>query len=766
VGVAPTLNAKAQQALDLLQLGRRVEAETLLHGILKVQPRHFHALHLLGIIALEKHDADAAVAFLSGAVAENPGAAAAHSNLAVALLARQRPAEALHHCERALAIQPDHAQAFANRGQALRLLARTTEALLCFDQALGLESGLLEAHAGRGNTLFDLRRYEEALAQFERLRQLQPASTVVLNDMARTLLRLHRPHEALPLLDEALRRDPAFVAALNNRGSALRELQRPDAALVSYQQALRHDARRSDVHSNIANLMLYLGRMQEALDASELALQIDPELIEASDIRAQALRSLGRLPESVLAHRRLLELDPKLPYALGKYVHAQAAVCDWSQQHEFVARIDTGVSAAERVCTPMIYLALSGSPAAQLQCARAYAADFLAQRAGLAGGAPYRHERPRIAYLSADFRDHPVAHLIAGIFERHDRSAFEVFGIYTDLERRRDLMNERIVAALEHFYDVGGNSDHEVATLLRRLEVDIAVDLGGHTRGSRLGILAYRPAPVQVSFLGFMGTTGTDFIDYVIGDSMALPARMQPFFTERFVHLPHCFLPNDDAQHISDRVWSRAEAGLPAAGLVFCAFNSPYKINAATFDLWAQLLREVPGSVLWLKDGAAPLCENLRSQASLRQLDPARLVFAPAVTSMAEHLARYRLADLFLDTAPYGAHATARDALWAGLPVLTCLGDAFVGRVGASLLHGLGLDELIAADPGEYLAKAIALGRSPATLAAIRARLAGKRNASPVFCTERYCRDLEAAFTIMLQGAGVDRTRPASAKGR
>ncbi len=761
-----TLNAKAQQALDLLRLGRRVEAETLLHGILEVQPRHFHALHLLGIIALERRDADRAIAFLSGAVAENSEDAAAHSNLAVALLARQRPVEALRHCERALAIQPNHSQACANRGQALRLLARTPEALLCFEHALRLDPRLPEAHTGRGNALFDLRRYEEALAQFERLRQLQPASAPVLNDVARTLLRLHRPDEALPLLDEAVRRDPGCIEALNTRGSALRELQRPDAALASYSQALRYDARRADVHSNLANLLLHLGRMQEALDASERALQIDPELIEACDIRAQALRGLGRQYESVLAQQRLLELDPRYPYALGKYVHAKAAVCDWSQQHELAARIDAGVIAGERVCTPMIYLALSGTPAAQLRCARAYAADCLPQRTSLAGGVVYRHERPRIAYISADLRDHPVAHLIAGIFERHERNAWEIFGIYTDPERRRGPMHERIAGAVEHFHDVAGSSDHEVATLLRRLEVDIAVDLGGHTRGSRLGILAYRPAPVQVSFLGFTGTTGTDFIDYVIGDATALPPRMQPFFTERIVHLPHCFLPNDDAQPISDRVWSRAEAGLPAAGLVFCAFNNPYKINPAMFDLWAQLLRELPGSVLWLKDGEALLRDNLRSQAALRQVDPARLVFAPTVTSMAEHLARYRLADLFLDTMPYGAHATARDALWAGLPVLTCLGDAFAGRVGASLLCGLGLDELVAADPAEYLAKALALGRCPGALAALRARLADRRNSSQVFSTERYCRDLEAAYTVMLQPAAMAPPRPASAMGR
>ncbi len=364
-------------------------------------------------------------------------------------------------------------------------------------------------------------------------------------------------------------------------------------------------------------------------------------------------------------------------------------------------------------------------------------------------GERYGHERIRVAYLSADFHDHPVAHLIAGVLERHDRSRFETIGISLRRGANSGIMHGRLQRAFEHFEDVSEQSDHEVAVRLRAREIDIAVDLTGHTRRGRLGILALRPAPVQVNYLGFTGTSGASYIDYLIADAVAIRSGDERFFSERLVRLPHSYLPNDDRQPIAGATPRRGDLGLPDASFVFCAFNNTYKLNPAMFDVWMQIMRTTPGSVLWLRDGEPAMRANLTREAVARGIAPERLVFAPKVPSMDEHLARYRQADLFLDALPYGAHATARDALWAGLPVLTCLGNAFSSRVAGSLLTALGLPELVTSSMEEYTTRALQYATSPALLAQIRAKLADLKSTSPVFDTDLYRRHLESAYGHM-----------------
>jgi protein O-GlcNAc transferase len=689
----PALNRRAQRALELLQQGRHSQAETLCRQILDVQPRHFHALHLLGIMALHGGAASRAVEWFRAAVAADPAQAPAYSNLAAALLAVGQPRESLECCEQALKLRPNFPEALANRGHAERTL---------------------------------------------------------LNEQARTLLRMRRPDEALRVLDDALRRAPGFVEAMINRGSALRELQRPGEAMASYTQAWALAPERPDLHTNVANLLLQLGRANDALDACDRALQLQPDLTEALNIRAQALGSLDRLREAAETSARLLHVAPDFDYAAGKLFQAKAAACDWSEHRELTARILDGVMAGKRASTPLSFLAVSDSGEAQLRCARTYVADQYPAAAPLAPRVPYRHGRVRLAYLSSDFYNHPVAYLLAGVLEQHDKQCFETHALSLDREHRGVPMQRRIQNAVEHFHEVSEFSDLQIARYIREREIDILVDLNGHTRHGRLGILAHRPAPLQVGFLGFTGTTGAGFIDYVIGDSIALPQTLDRDFSEQVVRLPHSFLPNDDHQPIAVYAPSRREAGLPDEGFVFCGFNNPYKLGPMIFDVWIRLLREVPGSVLWLKDGEATLRDNLRREAASRSVSPQRLVFAPRIPAMDEHLARYRLADLFLDTLPYGAHATARDALWAGLPVLTCTGNAFAGRVAASLLQQLGLEELVTATLDEYFERALALATSAAALNALRAKLAAGRQSRPLFSTSAYRTNLEAAYATML----------------
>jgi predicted O-linked N-acetylglucosamine transferase (SPINDLY family) len=382
---------------------------------------------------------------------------------------------------------------------------------------------------------------------------------------------------------------------------------------------------------------------------------------------------------------------------------------------------------------------------------RQYVAREIPAGPPLEAAAPPRSgDRIRVAYLSGDFRVHPVAYLTAELFERHDRSRFEIIGVSLGPDDKSELRS-RIARSFDHFQDFRTASDRDVAAFIRSAGVDIVVDLGGYTDRARPGVLRYRPAPVQVNYLGYAGTMAADFVDYIVADKVTVPFEQQPFYSERIVHLPDCFMVNDATKTISPVPPSRAEEGLPERGFVFSCFNNAYKISAEAFHVWMRVLTEVEGSVLWLSQFDKTTGDSLRAAARAAGVDPERIVFAPRKPEMADHFARQRLAGLFLDTPGYNAHTTASDALWAGLPVLTCIGKAFPGRVAASLLHAVGLPELVTDNLDSYAALAVKLARDPSSLAAIRQRLERNRLTCPLFDTGRFTRHIEQAYVTMLE---------------
>jgi protein O-GlcNAc transferase len=401
------------------------------------------------------------------------------------------------------------------------------------------------------------------------------------------------------------------------------------------------------------------------------------------------------------------------------------------------------------ISNPFVFLHYVDDPKLHLICSTTYLKNKLStQRPVIRKERSRRRDRARIAYLSADFYQHATSYLMAELFERHDRKRFEPFGISFGIDDGSE-MRARVVKAFDHFHDVRGLDDAKVAKLLSELEIDIAIDLKGHTRDDRFGIFAHRPAPIQVSYLGYPGTTGADFIDYVIADEIVLPFDQQPFWSEKIVHLPGCYQVNDRKRQIAERTPTRKECGLPERGFGFCSFNNNCKITPPVFDIWMRLLDKVEGSVLWLLRDNPTAEQNLRREAAARGIDPVRLVFADRL-QLAEHLARHRLADLFLDTLPYNAHTTASDALWAGLPVLTCFGKGFAARVAASLLDAVGLPELVTKGLEEYEVLALKLAREPALLSAYRERLEKNRPTAPLFDTDRFRQHIEQAYLTML----------------
>jgi protein O-GlcNAc transferase len=555
---------------------------------------------------------------------------------------------------------------------------------------------------------------------------------------------------AVQLIGRALKVDPKFPSAHSNLGVALRDLNRHEEALASYDRALALLPDYAEAQNNRGNALHDLKRHEEALASFDRALALKPDYADALNNRSNVLHDLKRHDEAAKALEQLLGAKPDFDYARGKRLSQQLHCCDWQGYAGNVELIVSAVAAGKRAASPFIFLSVSGSAGNQLQCARIFNQDkYPAVMPALWQGVRYEHDRIRIAYLSADFRNHATAYLMAGLFEAHDKARFETTALSFGPDIK-DEMRTRLDDSFARFIDVRDKSDHGTALLLRELEIDIAVDLKGYTQDCRPGILAFRPAPIQINYLGYPGTMGAHDIDYIIADRIVIPEDQHSHYAEKVVSLPDSYQPNDRKRRISEHTPTRVEAGLPETGFVFCSFNYNYKIVPPVFEVWMRLLHAVEGSVLWLLADNPAAVRNLQREAKNRGIAPARLVFAPRMKAD-DHLARHRLADLFLDTLPINAHTTASDALWVGLPVVTCLGSAFAGRVAASLLNAVGLPELIGSDLADYEAVALELARNTDMLAAIRARLAQNRATSPLFDTDRYRRHIESAYETMWQ---------------
>lgn len=742
------VNSKLQQGLAFHQRGQLDRAEGIYREILASAPDDFDALHLLGMLEGERGNAAEATRWLSQALRKNPRAASAHSNLGVALLELTRPEEALASFDRALGLNPDFIDALIGQGLALIQLARLEEALAGFERALAIRPEFAAALYGRGNALLQLGRLDEALVSFDRVLMQMPSHVEALKNRGDALLQLRRPDEALASYDKALAINPRHVQAINNRGNALQNLGRHVEAIASYDKALSITAQYPEAHYNRGNALWQVKRPDEALASYERAIALRPDYPRAFYSRGNLLREMNRHEDAHDSFQRLIEIAPEFDYAPGDLLFAQLFCCNWTELEQRVTGIVRGLRAGKRVVTPFPFLSISDSAADQLRCSQLLVSDkFPAASQPVWRGERYRHDRIRLAYLSADFRVHPSSFLLAGLFEQHDQSRFETIAISFGDDDQSEI-RARLKGAFERFIDVRSKSDLEVARLLRDLEVDIAVDLMGHTQFTRMGIFALRPAPVQVNFF-CPGTSGTDYLDYIICDRVVIPEDHHPHYSEKVVYLPDTFQANDSKRGIAERAPTRAEAGLPDKGFVFCSFNQAYKFTPALFDVWMRMLHSVEGSVLWLQQANAAALRNLRHEATRRGVDANRLIFAPRVPRLEDHLARYRLADLFLDTLPYNAQTTASDALWAGLPVITCLGTTFVGRVAASLLNAIGLPELITQSLPEYEALALKLVTERKTLAEVRSTLARNRGTFPLFNTDRFRRHIEAAYVEM-----------------
>ncbi len=669
---------------------------------------------------------------------------------AVYLLRAGKPAAAQGILGAILKVAPRNFNALHLSGQAEFELRNFEKAVEFFEYAIDIRGDLPRVHYRLGIALKNLERYDEATNSFRRAVALKPNYSEAHNNLGNTLLELTQHDKAIKSFRRALKLKPNYPEAHNNLGNTLLKLKQHDKAIKSFRRALELKPNFPEAHNNLGIALLELKQHDKAIKSFRRALELKPNYPEAHNNLGIALLRINQHGEAIKKFRRALELKPSYGEARSQLASEEIIICDWTRYAQTSAMVRGSVNTNQEAISPFVFLAFSDNPAEQLECARRYGLEKTGAIRPLEPISLRPSDRRiRIAYLSADLREHATAYLMSELFELHDRDKFEPHAVSFGTEKE-DGMRARLKRAFEHWHNVREKSDHEIARLIRNQGIEIAVDLKGYTKDARPGILAHRPAPIQVNYLGYPGTMGVTFIDYILADDFVAGADQQDFFTEKLVQLPNSYQSNDAKRAIATETPSRSACGLPDKGFVFCCFNNNWKITPTLFDIWMKLLSELNDSVLWLLEDNKWAKKNLRREALQRGVDPERIVFAPRLP-LAQHLARQRLADLFVDTLPCNAHTTASDALWAGLPVLTCAGQSFHARVAGSLLRAASLPELVTTNLKDYQALATKLAREPALLASYRQRLSHNREIAPLFDATRFTRNLETAYLQMSQ---------------
>ena len=630
------------------------------------------------------------------------------------------------------------------QGAAYTGLSQLEPALEIFKQAILFNPNSASAHNNLGNVLRQTGAFDEAIVSYSRATTLQPDFAMAHNNLGIAYWYNGNPQAACKSYATAIELQPDYADAHNNLGYALGERGDSAAAAASYRTAIKHAPNFSEAHNNLGNTLQELGALEDAITSFQKALELAPDVAVIHNNMGNAMQEKGDRPKAVASYSRATELDPGYQIARSQKLHQLSHICDWEKiaiDHPLLPALGT----SDQEVDPFNMLALEDAPERHRARSEVYTRNRYPQRQPPLDRPPSAApKRLRIGYFSADFQNHPGMYLMAGMLAAHDRDKFEIYA-YSYGPDSDDEMRHRVIAAVDVFKEVREMTDPELAMLARHDKIDIAIHRNGHTQNSRTGAFAYRAAPVQINYLGYPGTLGADFIDYIVADKRIIPAGSETYFSEKIIHLPHTYQPTDNKRPVSDKPVTRGDMGLPETGFVFCCFNNNYKISAVEFDIWMRLLAQVEDSVLWLLKSNSWAEESLRQAAITRGITQDRLVFARK-TSQPEHLARQRLADLFLDTFNYNAHTTASDALWMGLPVITKMGRGFAARVAGSLLTAMEMPELITKTEQAYEQLALDLAQNPTRLAELRQKIIAKQTTAPLFDTELYTRHLEAGY--------------------
>jgi predicted O-linked N-acetylglucosamine transferase (SPINDLY family) len=673
----------------------------------------------------------------------------ARNLLAIVNASQNNHIKAIEHFEIALQIDPNDIYILSNLGSSLNFIGKHTESFSVFEKAIMKCPEMPELWFNGGNVLCDLGRYSEALIYYKNAIKINPNYCEAFNNLGKAFFYLKQYTEALKNYQFALQINHNFIDSIVNLGSLLNQLKNFVDAITHYDKALRLKPDYAEVWASKGITLCSLKRYKEALICFDKAIELQPDYPDAWLFKGDALNDLKEHILSANCYSKTFNLKGDDFYTVGKMHHQMMLACDWKNYDQITNQIFDGIKRGKKVAEPFGIQGIADSEELIKGCAEIYSHDLFPSLGNLTESLKYDHQKIRIGYLCGEFRKQATSILMARVWELHDKSKFELFAFDNGWDDS-SIYRQRINTAFTRIIDISKLSDLDAAELIKSFEIDILINLNGFFGLPRQKVFSYKPAPIQVNYLGFPGTTGAKYMDYIIADKAVIPKSSKEFYSEKVAYLPHTYQANDNQREISNKVFTRAEQGLPENAFVFSCFNNNYKIIPAVFDSWSAILRGVESSVLWLIKDNPWVEENLKKEAEKRGVDPKRIIFADRI-ELPEHLARHSLADLFLDTWPYNAHTTASDALWAGLPVLTMVGNTFPGRVASSLLRAIDLSELITPNPNEYENLAIDLAKNPKRLQVIKEKLIKNRHNSPLFDSALFTKDLETAYTKMYE---------------
>ena len=618
--------------------------------------------------------------------------------------------------EQVVLIKPNFADAYNNIGICLEKLNDLDGAIKNYNLAISNKPNFAEAHNNIGVVFQKLRNFDQAILQYKKAITYKNLYLDAYVNLANLFKEIKQFEEAIKNYDLAINLNPKLAEVYNNKGNALKEIRKFEEAIKNY----------------------------------DLAINLNPNFAEAYFNTATALQDIKNFEKAVLYFEKALLLDKEIPFCKGYLLHAKMLCCNWSGLNELYKEIYNDVEKNRYSATPFGYQAICDDESNLQKCAQLYSSKrFPEVKNNLFSKKVSKNKKIKIGYLCGEFREQATSILMTEVWEKHNKEDFEIIAFDSGWDDK-SLRRNRIINAFDKFIDISKVSDLDAAKIIYKEQIDILINLNGFFGTGRPVVFSYRPAGIQINYLGFPGTIGSKYIDYILCDQTVVPPESKKFYNEKIIYLPDSYQANDTKRNISDKKFLREELSLPKESFVFCCFNNNYKITPNMFDVWARLLKKIDNSVLWLIDGNSEATENLKKEAKIRNIDVSRLIFAKRM-KLEDHLARHKNADLFLDTLPYNAHTTASDSLWAGLPVLTCLGKAFPGRVAASLLRSLDLPELITYSENEYISKAEELALNPEKLTLIKNKLDTNKFSQPLFNTELFCRNLESAFKIIFE---------------
>jgi len=766
--------------LSLFQKGRFDEAKNILNNLLSNNPKHLDALHLSGVIYGQLKETKKAITYFQKALKINPSDDELHSNLGNALTDDNQFELAVAHFDYAIKLNTNNFTAFSNRGRALHALSFFDDALTSYNKAIEINKNFAEVYLNRGITLYKINRLTEALSSFKNAINFRNEYAEAFFNCGVVLHALVRYEEAIINYKKAIEIKPYYAEAHHNCGVALKELKLPESSLISYDQAISintnfFDAYNSrgilhlelknpvsalenfnkailirpesaSAHSNRGNALKELKKLEDALKSYDKAIFLKNDYSEAYLNKSVVLKELHRLDEAILNLEIVYELNPNFPFLKGLLLHYMMLVCRWDKFDSLLEEIKSDISNLKNSADPFGLQGVCDDEYLLQRAARIFSDSKFPKN-----NSPYLKKRInnkiKIGYLCGEFREHATSILMVNLWELHNREKFEVIGLDNGWDDGSEFRN-RVLNSLDKVINISCMNDLEVVNLITNENIDILINLNCFFGQQRNTVFSYKPAPIQVNYLGFPGSLGTEYMDYIIADKVVITSTSMKHYSEKIVFLPDSYQANDRDRFVSEKVFQRKDLGLPQSGFIFCCFNNSYKITPTTFDGWMRILHSVENSVLWLLEDNPFATVNLKKQAQIRGISPSRLIFAKRINT-AEHLARQKVADLFLDTLPYNAHTTASDALWSGLPLLTRKGSSFAGRVAASLLIALDMTELITETQKEYEATAIDLANNPHKLKFIKDKLMINKFSKPLFNTSRFAQNIEAAYLQM-----------------